>query len=44
MDLGLKTYLYKDFDKQGIEISGGEAQKDSLSKSVEQENKFNNIR
>lgn len=34
MDLGLKTYLYKDFDKQGIEISGGEAQKIALARAL----------
>lgn len=31
---GLDTYLYKDFSKQGIEISGGEAQKIALARAL----------
>lgn len=31
---GLNTYLYKDFCKQGIEISGGEAQKIALARAL----------
>ena len=31
---GIYTYLYKDFDEQGVEISGGEAQKLCLARAV----------
>ena len=31
---GLDTYLYKDFCKQGIDISGGEAQKIALARAL----------
>lgn len=31
---GLKTCLYKDFDENGIEVSGGEAQKIALARAV----------
>ncbi len=31
---GLDTYLYQDFDKEGIEISGGEAQKIALARAL----------
>lgn len=31
---GLQTYLYKNFDKNGIEISGGEAQKIALARAL----------
>lgn len=31
---GIKTSLYKDFDKNGVEISGGEAQKIALARSL----------
>lgn len=34
MPKGLDTYLYKDLDKEGIEISGGEAQKLALSRAL----------
>lgn len=34
MTEGLNTYLYKDFCKQGIEISGGEAQKIALARAL----------
>lgn len=37
MDLVLKVYLYKDFDKQGIEIWGGEAQKIALARALNKE-------
>lgn len=30
----LNTYLYKDLDKEGVEISGGEAQKMALSRAL----------
>ena len=28
------TYLYKDFDKEGVEVSGGEAQKIALARAL----------
>lgn len=31
---GVKTVLYRDFDKEGIEISGGEAQKIALARAI----------
>ncbi len=31
---GLETYLYKDFDDNGVEISGGEAQKIAIARAV----------
>lgn len=31
---GINTYLYKDFDEQGVEISGGEAQKLCLARAI----------
>ena len=31
---GIKTSLYKDFDKSGVEISGGEAQKIALARAL----------
>jgi ATP-binding cassette subfamily B protein len=31
---GLDTYLYKNFDKEGVEISGGEAQKIALARAL----------
>ena len=31
---GVETYLYKNFDKEGIEISGGEAQKIALARAL----------
>ncbi|MBQ5312131.1 MAG: ABC transporter ATP-binding protein [Oscillospiraceae bacterium] len=31
---GIDTYLYKDFDENGVEISGGEAQKLCLARAV----------
>lgn len=34
MEEGIYTYLYKDFDEQGVEISGGEAQKLCLARAV----------
>ncbi|MBQ2716927.1 MAG: ATP-binding cassette domain-containing protein, partial [Clostridia bacterium] len=34
MPEGIKTSLYKDFDKNGIEISGGEAQKIALARAL----------
>ncbi len=34
LEQGERTYLYKDFDDSGIEISGGEAQKIAIARSV----------
>lgn len=31
---GLETHLYKDFDQDGVELSGGEAQRIALSRAV----------
>jgi ATP-binding cassette subfamily B protein len=31
---GLNTYLYKDFSKQGVDVSGGEAQKIALARAL----------
>jgi len=31
---GMDTYLYKNFDKEGVEISGGEAQKIALARAL----------
>ncbi len=31
---GLDTYLYKDFDKSGVEVSGGEAQKIAIARAL----------
>ena len=34
MPAGLDTYLYKDLDKSGVEISGGEAQKIAIARAL----------
>lgn len=34
MSEGTKTYLYKDFDENGVEISGGEAQKIAFARAL----------
>lgn len=34
MPEGIQTFLYKDFDKKGIEVSGGEAQKIALARAL----------
>ena len=31
---GLDTYLYKDLDKEGVEVSGGEAQKIAIARTL----------
>ena len=40
MPQGLETTLYKDFDEQGVEISGGEAQKIALARALYKEAAF----
>lgn len=37
---GTETFLYKDFDEKGIEISGGEAQKIALARALYKESFF----
>lgn len=34
MPKGLETYLYKDYDKEGVDISGGEAQKIAIARAL----------
>lgn len=34
MEDGLETFLYKDFDDEGVEISGGEAQKIAIARAL----------
>jgi len=34
LEKGLDTYLYKDYDDSGIEISGGEAQKIAIARAI----------
>jgi len=34
MEKGLDTYLYKDYDKDGVNISGGEAQKIAIARAL----------
>lgn len=40
MEKGLDTYLYKDYDDEGIEISGGEAQKIAIARAIYKEAPF----
>lgn len=34
MENGIQTYLYKDYDDNGVEVSGGEAQKIAIARAV----------
>lgn len=34
MERGIETYLYKDYDKDGVNISGGEAQKIAIARAL----------
>lgn len=40
MEKGLDTYLYKDFDEDGVNISGGEEQKIALARALYQDAAF----
>jgi len=40
LSLGLETFLYKDFDKKGVEVSGGEAQKIALARALYKDASF----
>ena len=40
LEKGLQTCLYKDFEKDGVEISGGEAQKIALARALYREAPF----
>jgi len=37
---GLKTYLYQDYEEDGIEISGGEAQKIAMARAIYKDSPF----
>jgi len=40
MTAGLETYLYREFDDKGVEISGGEAQKIALARTLYKQASF----
>lgn len=40
MPQGLDTYLYKDFDSEGVDISGGEAQKTAIARALYHDTPF----
>lgn len=40
MQMGLDTNIYKDFDEEGVEISGGEAQKIAIARSIYKDSAF----
>ena len=37
---GADTYLYKDYDKDGVNISGGEAQKNAIARALYKNSPF----
>lgn len=40
MDEGIETYLYKDFNDKGVEVSGGEAQKIAIARALYKDSPF----
>jgi len=40
LENGLDTYLYNDFDLNGVEISGGEAQKIAIARAIYRDSEF----
>ena len=40
MPKGIETYLYNDFEKGGVEISGGEAQKIAMARAIYKDSPF----
>lgn len=40
MPQGINTYIYKNFDREGVEISGGEAQKMEIARAIYQDRPF----
>lgn len=40
MPNGINTYVYKDFDRDGVEISGGEAQRMEIARAIYQDRQF----
>lgn len=40
MPQGINTYVYKDFDRDGVEISGGEAQRMEIARAIYQDRQF----
>lgn len=40
LEKGLDTYLYKDYEDEGVEISGGEAQKIAIARAIYKEAPF----
>ncbi len=40
MPFGINTYLYKNFDRDGVEISGGEAQRMQIARAIYQDRPF----
>lgn len=40
MDQGLETYLYRELEEDGVEISGGEAQKIAMARALYQDAPF----